>query len=702
MTEHITIGDIAPRIQYTADGAQTVFTYPFPVFAGADLEVYLGESLQASGYTVSGAGESDGGDITFDTAPANATTVTLRRRITAERTTDFQEGGAFRAKTINDELDRLIAVAQEIRDDIGRVIRLAPTDPDAAIELPAAADRAGNYMAFDGSGGLIAAAPPASGTAVSAYMATVLDDTDAAVARTTLGLGTAATLAAGTAANNAVQLDGSARLPAVDASLLTDLPGNADAAARLMSTVNAFRIAANGAISVQNFEDGFVDEFEDQSGVSADVTAAIAQGTGTEIGDLTGGGGLAVAFDGTKHHAAGSGPLKNSTASGYIGKDLGAGNAKALASCTIFGPTNTGFGDRGGTATATLYGSNSAPANPTDGTAISAATNVSETATNQVVEIASTDTATAYRYLWVTFIPSSTGSVYVSEIELTEQVSTGDSTNQTYDPTTDTYAGLVDVFAGPINDTLQGTNSYDIDGTRPYAGIKFDPAADADVVAVVVDVQGVDSAGDFMAHIYEHANATPLGTSATLNIAATGIARFEFAAPVSISPGTDYVIEVERVSGDIKIGYVTPPGEDTEFSSVGAGRTHSITSDSNASGDFRFGWVSQIAVDMTLVSNSQTADTAPGDASLTLFIEDVDSITLNSDLKAWASRDDGTTWTQITLVSEFEIAHEGATLCVLTGTANISGQPSGTAMKWKITTHNTKEVRVHGVSLAWS
>jgi hypothetical protein len=46
---------------------------------------------------------------------------------------------------------------------------------------------------------------------------------DAAAGRTALSLGTAATLTAGTSANNVVQLDGSARLPAVDGSQLTNV-----------------------------------------------------------------------------------------------------------------------------------------------------------------------------------------------------------------------------------------------------------------------------------------------------------------------------------------------------------------------------------------------------------------------------------------------------------------------------------------------
>jgi len=46
----------------------------------------------------------------------------------------------------------------------------------------------------------------------------------AGTARTSLGLGSAAVLTAGTSANNAVKLDGSARLPGVDGSQLTNLP----------------------------------------------------------------------------------------------------------------------------------------------------------------------------------------------------------------------------------------------------------------------------------------------------------------------------------------------------------------------------------------------------------------------------------------------------------------------------------------------
>ena len=56
------------------------------------------------------------------------------------------------------------------------------------------------------------------------FTANGLESRSATETRSDIGLGSAAVLTAGTSANNAVQLDGSARLPAVDGSQLTNLP----------------------------------------------------------------------------------------------------------------------------------------------------------------------------------------------------------------------------------------------------------------------------------------------------------------------------------------------------------------------------------------------------------------------------------------------------------------------------------------------
>jgi len=102
---------------------------------------------------------------------------------------------------------------------------------------------------------------------------------------------------------------------------------------------------------------------------------------------------------------------------------------------------------------------------------------------------------------------------------------------------------------------------------------------------------------------------------------------------------------------------------------------------------------------MTLISDTFTAEEQPDEARIIIFEEDIDSITLNTDLKAYASRDGGTTWTQITLSDE---GHYESGKRILTGTADISSQPAGTSMKYKIETLNNKNLKIHGTALSWA
>ena len=136
MDEHIRIGDVAPRVQYVADGVQTSFTYPFPIFAATDLEVRLDGQVQPGGFSVSGAGASAGGSVVFDAPPPGGRSVTLRRNLTVARTTDFQANGILRARTLNDELDYQVAVLQEVKEDIGNALHLDPSEVGGATVLP--------------------------------------------------------------------------------------------------------------------------------------------------------------------------------------------------------------------------------------------------------------------------------------------------------------------------------------------------------------------------------------------------------------------------------------------------------------------------------------------------------------------------------------------------------------------------------------
>jgi hypothetical protein len=152
MAEHIRIGDVAPRVHYVADGAQAAFVYPFPIFEPDDIEVHVDGLLITNGYAVSGAGNSEGGIVTFAVAPAGGARVVLRRRLVMERVTDYQPNGVLRAKTLNDELDRQMAALQELREDANGALRQSPGEVGGHFQLPLRAARANRLLGFDSVG----------------------------------------------------------------------------------------------------------------------------------------------------------------------------------------------------------------------------------------------------------------------------------------------------------------------------------------------------------------------------------------------------------------------------------------------------------------------------------------------------------------------------------------------------------------------
>jgi hypothetical protein len=84
------------------------------------------------------------------------------------------------------------------------------------------------------------------------------------------------------------------------------------------------------------------------------------------------------------------------------------------------------------------------------------------------------------------------------------------------------------------------------------------------------------------------------------------------------------------------------------------------------------------------------------------YTNNTGTATINTDIKAYISRDDGTTWTLATLES---IITTGGNILISAHDVDISSQPSGTSMRYKIETLSqggTIDVRIQAVSLGWS
>lgn len=102
---------------------------------------------------------------------------------------------------------------------------------------------------------------------------------------------------------------------------------------------------------------------------------------------------------------------------------------------------------------------------------------------------------------------------------------------------------------------------------------------------------------------------------------------------------------------------------------------------------------------MILISDTFTADSIPEEATIIIMEEDIDTIIENTDLIASISRDNGTTFSQVTL-SEEGILQSGKR--ILSGTVDLTSQPSGQDMIYKIQTFNLKALNIHATGLLWN
>ena len=153
MSEHVKIYGVIPKKQYVADGTTTIYEFPFAIFSADDIEVYLDDTKQPdTSYTVTGIRDSSGGAVTFATAPETGVLITIMRHLSIERLSDFQEGGALRADTLNDELDYQIACQQQIAENLNRSMVLPPYAVDTNVNLTLPTPSAGKTIVWNADG----------------------------------------------------------------------------------------------------------------------------------------------------------------------------------------------------------------------------------------------------------------------------------------------------------------------------------------------------------------------------------------------------------------------------------------------------------------------------------------------------------------------------------------------------------------------
>ena len=137
-------------ISHIADGIQTVFPYDFLIADNDDLDVFLAGVQQTSGFTVTGAGNPVGGNVTFDVAPlVSETPVALIRSTSKTQLVDYTPFDPFPAETHEDALDKLTLIAQDEAALASNAVRAPADETLAQMILPPAASRINELLLFD-------------------------------------------------------------------------------------------------------------------------------------------------------------------------------------------------------------------------------------------------------------------------------------------------------------------------------------------------------------------------------------------------------------------------------------------------------------------------------------------------------------------------------------------------------------------------
>lgn len=158
------INAVTRRVVYTGSAGVGPYAFSFEVLAQTDIAVYKNATklTLTTNYTVT-INANGTGSVTLVSAAASTDKITIIGSRAIERTTDFVTAGDLLASSLNEQLDSQIVMIQQLAEENRRTLKAPAYDPAATedggtlnMTLPAAATRAGNVLAFDGSGNPIA------------------------------------------------------------------------------------------------------------------------------------------------------------------------------------------------------------------------------------------------------------------------------------------------------------------------------------------------------------------------------------------------------------------------------------------------------------------------------------------------------------------------------------------------------------------
>ena len=161
----MTISSTTVKNSYSGNGTLDTFNYTFKIFADADIQVIIRDATATetvktltTHYTVTGAGNANGGTIVFTTGniPTATETVVIRRASPQTQAIDYIANDPFPAESHEEGLDRSMMAIQQLQEEIDRSIKLSRTNTMTSTEFAVGAtERAGKIFGFDDNGELV-------------------------------------------------------------------------------------------------------------------------------------------------------------------------------------------------------------------------------------------------------------------------------------------------------------------------------------------------------------------------------------------------------------------------------------------------------------------------------------------------------------------------------------------------------------------
>jgi len=161
----MTISSTTVKNSYSGNGTLDTFNYTFKIFADADIQVIIRDASATetvktltTHYTVTGAGNANGGTIVFTSGniPTGTETVVIRRASPQTQAIDYIANDPFPAESHEEGLDRSMMAIQQLQEEIDRSIKLSRTNTMTSTEFAVGAtERAGKIFGFDSNGELV-------------------------------------------------------------------------------------------------------------------------------------------------------------------------------------------------------------------------------------------------------------------------------------------------------------------------------------------------------------------------------------------------------------------------------------------------------------------------------------------------------------------------------------------------------------------